>query len=145
MMGSLFFQVAGGGRGSNNSPQWARGGDQCQHVEWYPKTRIWQLWKCNACRSGKPSRHQNGGEGTLIYLEPIPWTWDVFSLPFVEQRLGLMPSSNNLADYTATTDLKTIRAVGSCDFPHVIRFYAGLIDKVWQSVAFVASSSFPPS
>ena len=41
-----------------------------------------------------------------------------------------MPSTNNLADYTATTDLKTIRAVGSCNFPHVIRFYAGLIDKV---------------
>lgn len=35
-----------------------------------------------------------------------------------------------MADYTATTDLKTIRAVGSCDFPHVIKFYAGLIDKV---------------
>ena len=45
-----------------------------------------------------------------------------------------MPSSNNLADYTATTDLKTIRAVGSCDFPHVIRFYAGLIDKVWHAL-----------
>ncbi|CAF1463004.1 unnamed protein product [Adineta steineri] len=45
------------------------------------------------------------------------------------KRLGLMPSTNNLADYTATTDLKTIRAVGSCNFPHVIRFYAGLIDK----------------
>ena len=41
-----------------------------------------------------------------------------------------MPSTNNLADYTATTDLKTIRAVGSCEFPHVIRFYAGLIDRV---------------
>ncbi len=41
-----------------------------------------------------------------------------------------MPSTNNLADYTATTDLKTIRAVGSCRFPHVIQFYAGLIDKV---------------
>lgn len=49
-----------------------------------------------------------------------------------------MPSSNNLADYTATTDLKTIRAVGSCDFPHVIKFYAGLIDRVWQDVPFVA-------
>ncbi|CAF4715232.1 unnamed protein product, partial [Rotaria sp. Silwood2] len=44
-------------------------------------------------------------------------------------RLGLIPSTNNLADYTATTDLKTIRAVGSCNFPHVIKFYAGLIDK----------------
>jgi hypothetical protein len=41
-----------------------------------------------------------------------------------------MPSTNNLADYTATTDLKTIRAVGSCNSPHVIKFYAGLIDKV---------------
>lgn len=49
---------------------------------------------------------------------------------FFKQRLGLIPSTNNLADYTATTDLKTIRAVGSCNFPHVIRFYAGLIDKV---------------
>ncbi|CAF3200953.1 unnamed protein product [Rotaria sp. Silwood2] len=45
------------------------------------------------------------------------------------KRLGLIPSANNLADYTATTDLKTIRAVGSCNFPHVIKFYAGLIDK----------------
>ncbi|CAF1059013.1 unnamed protein product [Rotaria magnacalcarata] len=45
------------------------------------------------------------------------------------KRLGLIPSTNNLADYTATTDLKTIRAVGSCNFPHVIKFYAGLIDK----------------
>ncbi|CAF3584542.1 unnamed protein product [Rotaria sp. Silwood1] len=44
-------------------------------------------------------------------------------------RLGLIPSTNNVADYTATTDLKTIRAVGSCNFPHVIKFYAGLIDK----------------
>jgi hypothetical protein len=42
-----------------------------------------------------------------------------------------MPSTNNLADYTATTDLKTIRAVGSCNSPHVIKFYAGLIDRVW--------------
>lgn len=41
-----------------------------------------------------------------------------------------MPSTNNIADYTATTDLKTIRAVGSCNSPHVIKFYAGLIDKV---------------
>ncbi|CAF1440946.1 unnamed protein product [Rotaria sp. Silwood1] len=45
------------------------------------------------------------------------------------KRLGLIPSTNNVADYTATTDLKTIRAVGSCNFPHVIKFYAGLIDK----------------
>ncbi|CAF1081704.1 unnamed protein product [Adineta ricciae] len=45
------------------------------------------------------------------------------------KRLGLIPSTNNAADYTATTDLKTIRTVGSCNFPHVIRFYAGLIDK----------------
>jgi mitogen-activated protein kinase kinase 3 len=45
------------------------------------------------------------------------------------KRLGLMPSTNNLADYTATTDLKTIRAVGSCNSPHVIKFYAGLIDR----------------
>ncbi|CAF4003380.1 unnamed protein product [Rotaria sordida] len=44
-------------------------------------------------------------------------------------RLGLIPSTNNLADYTVTTDLKTIRAMGSCNFPHVIKFYAGLIDK----------------
>jgi len=41
-----------------------------------------------------------------------------------------MPSTNNLADYTATTDLKTIRAVGSCNSSHVIQFYAGLIDRV---------------
>jgi hypothetical protein len=48
-----------------------------------------------------------------------------------------MPSTNNLADYTATTDLKTIRAVGSCNFPHVIRFYAGLIDKVCIYLLFI--------
>ncbi|CAF1351352.1 unnamed protein product [Rotaria sordida] len=46
-----------------------------------------------------------------------------------DRRLGLIPSTNNLADYTVTTDLKTIRAMGSCNFPHVIKFYAGLIDK----------------
>ncbi len=47
-----------------------------------------------------------------------------------------MPSTNNLADYTATTDLKTIRAVGSCNSPHVIKFYAGLIDKVCSKFLF---------
>jgi len=65
----------------------------------------------------------NYGSVMLAEVENHP------DLKMAVKRLGLVPSSNNLADYTATTDLKTIRAVGSCNFPHVIKFYAGLIDR----------------
>jgi len=65
----------------------------------------------------------NYGSVMLVEVDKHP------EIRMAVKRLGLMPSTNNLADYTATTDLKTIRAVGSCNSSHVIQFYAGLIDR----------------
>ncbi|CAF3898817.1 unnamed protein product, partial [Rotaria sordida] len=45
------------------------------------------------------------------------------------KRLNLTPSQSNPNDYTANTDLRTMRAVGSGVNSHVTKFYAPIIDR----------------
>ncbi|CAF0919823.1 unnamed protein product [Didymodactylos carnosus] len=44
------------------------------------------------------------------------------------KRMTLQPKDDSNNDFTADTDLKTIRAVGSQDHPYIIKFYAALVD-----------------
>lgn len=45
------------------------------------------------------------------------------------KRLNLLPSTKNPHGYTAQTDLRTIRRVGSGENPHVTKFYTAFVDK----------------
>ncbi|CAF4746194.1 unnamed protein product, partial [Rotaria socialis] len=49
--------------------------------------------------------------------------------PEIKMAVKVMSSRHNPSDFTANTDLRTIRTVGSGVNPHVTKYYAALLDR----------------
>ncbi|CAF3848729.1 unnamed protein product [Adineta steineri] len=54
---------------------------------------------------------------------------DCPGLQMAVKHLNLYQSTHNPSDFTADTDLRTLRTVGSGENPHVTTFYTALVDK----------------